>query len=548
MTWHTVLKGRPFLTEDEVKFAGQATAAQMASIPMEIEDSIKSKKQLTRLINKIQRYEGEEFEEKFQQTGWDASDREEILQLLKDTRDGLSQPTKENQSHIADKIRAFLDGNHDALLELVENTKNRAMAHLIQQWNKKNGDELREYLKDKPDLAEKFKQVFKRLEPIEEKKKQVSPDAIGDDLVYDYVKMVVNDLKLPSKGDEIRLGKTSYLPITHSQPNLAIKVYGLASNQSGNLPPATAYILKNEDVDLEQFLAVADTKTSTKKEIILNRLRSSKVGGAIQDAWDNSETLSGFENTVAADRNLTKDFKELMEALGSEMKVEDITTEVKFSIPAQAYEKMMAEDYDDSLKVYGINSEDALEEMMDEHREDLASFKEKVSGFYRPVDGETKNRLENSEVLKDEGIELWDSEGRLKELSSSMASGKAFPQYLQTLAEAESPNKIILEAAEGNKNQVMIGDFVLYMVRIEQVYEDRDSEVKEAVYQYTVEQSEENKERLTEALSSTQYGNIRTAFLDAIKKKMSELLSDYNSNYLHEKNTVEPLEWLWERT
>ena len=548
MTWHTVLKGRPFLTEDEVKFAGQATAAQMASIPMEIEDSVKSKKQLTRLINKIQRYEGEEFEEKFQQTGWDASDREEILQLLKDTRDGLSQPTKENQSHIADKIRAFLDGNHDALLELVENTKNRAMAHLIQQWNKKNGDELREYLKDKPDLAEKFKQVFKRLEPIEEKKKQVSPDAIGDDLVYDYVKMVVNDLKLPSKGDEIRLGKTSYLPITHSQANLAIKVYGLASNQSGNLPPATAYILKNEDVDLEQFLAVADTKTSTKKEIILNRLRSSKVGGAIQDAWDNSETLSGFENTVAADRNLTKDFKELMEALGSEMKVEDITTEVKFSIPAQAYEKMMAVDYDDSLKVYGINSDDALEEMMDEHREDLASFKEKVSGFYRPVDGETKNRLENSEVLEDEGIELWDSEGRLKELSSSMASGKAFPQYLQTLAEAESPNKIILEAAEGNKNQVMIGDFVLYMVRIEQVYEDRDSEVKEAVYQYTVEQSEENKERLTEALSSTQYGNIRTAFLDAIKKKMSELLSDYNSNYLHEKNTVEPLEWLWERT
>ena len=548
MTWQTVLKGRPFLTEDEVKFAGQATAAQMASIPMEIEDSVKSKKQLTRLINKIQRYEGEEFEEKFQQAGWDASDREEILELLNKTREELTQPTKDNQPHIADKIQTFLDGNHDALLELIERSKMKGLASAIPQWNKKNGDELREYLKDKPDLAEKFKKVFKRLESVEERKKQVSPDAIGDDLVYDYVKMIVNDLKLPTKGDEIKLGKTSYLPITHSQGNLAIKVYGLAPNQGGNLPPATAYILKNEDVDLEQFLAVADTKTSTKKEIILNRLRSSKVGGAIQDAWDNSETLSGFENTIAADRNLTKDFKELMEALGSEMKVEDITTEVKFSIPTQAYEKMMAVDYDDSLKVYGINSEDALEEMMDEHEEDLASFKEKVSGFYRPVDGETKKRLENSEVLEDEGIELWDSEGRLKELSSSMASGKAFPQYLQTLAEAESPNKIILEAAEGNKNQVMIGDFVLYMIRIEQVYEDRDSEVKEAVYQYTVEQSEENKERLTEALSSAQYGKIRTAFLEAIKKNMSELLSDYNSNYLHEKNTVEPLEWLWERT
>ena len=162
MTWHTVLKGRPFLTEDEVKFAGQATAAQMASIPMEIEDSVKSKKQLTRLINKIQRYEGEEFEEKFQQAGWDASDREEILELLNKTREELTQPTKDNQPHIADKIQTFLDGNHDALLELIERSKMKGLASAIQQWNKKNGDELREYLKDKPDLAEKFKKVFKR--------------------------------------------------------------------------------------------------------------------------------------------------------------------------------------------------------------------------------------------------------------------------------------------------------------------------------------------------------------------------------------------------
>jgi len=551
MTWQTVIKARPFMTEDEVKFAGQATAAQMASIPMEIEDSTKSKKQLTRLINKIQRYEGEEFEDKFRQAGWDASDREDILQLLKDTRDELSpQPTKDNQPHIADKIQAFLDGNHEALLELVERSKNKALIHLIQQWNKKNGDELREYLRENTELADKFKKVFTQLEPVGDRQKEVSTESIGDELVYDYVKMIVNDLsKVSNIGNEHQMGKASYLPIRDAfNTKLALKVFGLGANQSGSLPPATSYILRQEDIDLEQFLAVADTKTSTKKEIVLNRLRNSKLEGALQDTWDASETLSAFENTVASNRDLTQEFRELMEGLGAEMKVEDVTTEVKYSIPKDAYEKIMAGHWDESLKVYGINSEDALEEMMDEHEEDLASFKEKVSGFYRPVDGETKKRLENSEVLHDEGIELWDSNtGQLKELSSSMASGKAFPQYLENLSKVESKTKAVIEAAEGNKNQVMIGDFILYLARTEMTFADRDSDVKRAVVAYAKDPSEDTKQVLLDEISSTKYKEIRRAMLDSIKEKISSLLKDYDSNYLHEKGGIEPLEWLWER-
>jgi len=549
MAWQTVLKGRPFLTKDEEKIAAEVTTAQMTSKPLEIEDSTKSKKQLTRLISKIERYEGEEFEDRFRQAGWDAEDKEEVLGMLREVRDGMSEPERVEQPHISDKIEAFLEGNHEALLVLVEQSKNKALIHLLQKWNKANGDELREYLRDNPELADSFKKVFKRLEPIDEKKKDVSVDSIGDDLVYDYVKMIVNELKLSNIGNEHQLGKSSYLPIRDAfNTKLAVKVFGLGANQSGNLPPATSYILKQEEIDLEQFLAVADTKTSTKKEIILNRLRNGEVDGALQATWDDSDTLSEFENTVASSRELTKDFRKLMEGLGAEMKVEDVTTEVKFSIPKSAYEKMMQVEWDESLKPYGITSDDALEEMMDEHQEDLATFKEKVSGFYRPVDGETKKRLENSEVLNEEGIELWDSNtGQLKELSSSVASGKAFPQYLENLAKVEQKTKAIIEAAEGNKNQVMIGDFILYLARTEMTFADRDSDVKRAVIAYAKDPSDETQQILLDEISSSKYKEIRDAMLTAIKEKISSLLKDYNSNYLHEKNTVEPLEWLWER-
>jgi hypothetical protein len=251
---------------------------------------------------------------------------------------------------------------------------------------------------------------------------------------------------------------------------------------------------------------------------------------------------------VASNRDLTQEFRELMEGLGAEMKVEDVTTEVKYSIPKDAYEKIMAGHWDESLKVYGINSDDALEEMMYEHKEDLASFKEKVSGFYRPVDGDTKKRLENSEVLTEEGIELWDSNtGQLKELSSSMVSGKAFPQYLENLSKVESKTKAVIEAAEGNKNQVMIGDFILYLARTEMTFADRDSDVKRAVVGYAKAPSEETKQALLDEISSTKYKEIRKAMLDSIKEKISSLLKDYDSNYLHEKGGIEPLEWLWER-
>ena len=550
MTWQKVIKARPFMTDAERKFSAKATAALDASVPMEIEDSIKSKKQLTRLISKVKRYEGEEFEDKFRQAGWDASDREGILQILIDARKGLSESTTENQPHIADKIQAFLDGNHEELLELVERSKNKALIHLIQQWNRKNGDELREYLRDNPDLAEKFKKVFKRLESVEDKKKEVSEESLSDDLVHDYVQMIVSDLKIPSMGSEMQLGKSSYLPILDGKKKKpSMKFFGIHPNQSGNLPPATSYILNNTDINFEQFLAVADTKTSTKKEIILNRLRSSKVGGELQDAWDAKETLSGFENTVAANSDLSNEFKRLMEGLGGEMQVKDITTEVKYSIPKEAYEKMMQGVFDETLRPYGITSEYALDEMMDEHREDLAGFREKVSGFFRPIDKKAKERIEQSEVLREEGIELWDgSTGQLKELSSSMVSGKAFPQYLQTLSEIEDKSKIIIDAAEGNKNQVMLGDFILYLIRAEMTYVSTGkSEIKTILQKYSQEPTEENSKAVEETLNR-RYSIVREDTISAIRKKISSLLKDYNSNYLHGKGSIEPLEWLWERT
>jgi hypothetical protein len=359
--------------------------------------------------------------------------------------------------------------------------------------------------------------------------------------------MVVKDLTLPPTANEMRLGKESYLPIREGlSPNFARKLFGLGANQGGNLPPATMYILENDSVNFEEFMAVADTKSSTVKEMLYNKLRRSEFDNAVQEEWDRSESIVSFENTVAADREMSKEFKSMLANLGEEMKVEDVTTDVKFSIPKDAYDKMMSGQWDESLETYGINSDDALEDMLDEHEEDLKKLQEKVKGFVRPVDMETKKRLEESELLQDEGIELWNSDGSLKQITSEETGEKAFPKYLQTLAEIDNPTRAVFLAAEGNKNQVMLGDFILYLARAELSYQEKTSDVRSAVNAYAKEQSDENKKKLDDELSTSKYKEIRNDMLLAIKEKMATLLSEYNTNMLHERKTIEPLDWLRE--
>ena len=183
---------------------------------------------------------------------------------------------------------------------------------------------------------------------------------------------------------------------------------------------------------------------------------------------------------------------------------------------------------------------------MDEHEEDLRKLQEKVKGFVRPVDMETKKRLEESELLQDEGIELWNNDGSLKQITSEETSEKAFPKYLQTLAEIDEPNRAIFFAAEDNKNQVMLGDFVYYLSLTELTYQEKESDVRNAVNAYAREQSDENRKKLDDELSTSKYKEIRNDMLLAIKEKMATLLSEYNTNMLHERKTIEPLDWLRE--
>ena len=291
-------------------------------------------------------------------------------------------------------------------------------------------------------------------------------------------------------------------------------------------------------------MVVADTRTSTVKQTLYNKLRRSEFDNTVQQEWDRSDSVVSFENSVAADREMSKEFKSMLANLGEEMKVESV--DVKFSIPKDAYDKMMSGEWDESLKVYGMNSDDALEEMLDEHEEDLRKLQEKVKGFVRPVDMETKKRLEESELLQDEGIELWNNDGSLKQITSEETSEKAFPKYLQTLAEIEDAERADFLAAEGNKNQVMLGDFVLYLIRAEFSYQGKTSDIQEAVLAYAREQSDENRKKLDDELSTSKYKEIRNDMLLAIKEKMATLLSEYNTNMLHERKTIEPLDWLRE--
>jgi len=547
MAWESLLKVRPFLSDEQVKIANALTIAGATNEPVDLSeyDTPLGKKSITRLTQKIERVEDEEFEERFKQVNWKLEDKEDYLRMLKEYRQKQPTPKEMDKPYLRDKIEDFLEGNHDGLLELVQRSKMKGLFSAIQNWNKANNDALKDYVKDKPELAEKMRKVFRQLESSEEMRRQVSPSSIGDDTVLAYVKMISNKLVLPPTANEMRLGKESYLPIREGlRPTVARRLFGLDSTQGGNLPPATLYILQNDSVNFEEFMVVADTRTSTVKETLYNKLRRSEFDNTVQQEWDRSDSVVSFENSVAADREMSKEFKSMLANLGEEMKVESV--DVKFSIPKDAYDKMMSGEWDESLRVYGMNSDDALEEMLDEHEEDLRKLQEKVKGFVRPVDMETKKRLEESEVLQDEGIELWNSDGSLKQITSEETSEKAFPKYLQTLAEIEDAERADFLAAEGNKNQVMLGDFVLYLIRAEFSYQGKISDIQEAVIAYAREQSDENRKKLDNELSTSKYKEIRNDMLLAIKEKMATLLSEYNTNMLHERNTIEPLDWLRE--
>ena len=546
MAWESLLKVRPFLSDEQVKIANALTIAGATNEPVDLSeyDTRTGKISISKLTQKIERVEDEEFEERFKQVNWKLEDKEDYLRMLKEYRQTQPTPKQMDKPYLRDKIEDFLEGNHDGLLELVQRSKMKGLVSAIQSWNKANNDTLRDYVKDKPELAEKMKKVFRQLESSEEMRRQVSPSSIGDDTVLEYVKMISNELTLPPTANEMRLGKESYLPIREGlKPPFARKLFGLGANQEGNIPPATLYILENDSINFEEFMVVADTKSSTVKEILYNKLRRSEFDNAVQEEWDRSESIVSFENSVAADREMSKEFKSMLANLGEEMKVESV--DVKFSIPKDAYDKMMSGEWDESLEVYGINSDDALEDMLDEHEEDLKKLQEKVNGFVRPVDMETKKRLEESELLQDEGIELWNNDCSLKQITSEETSEKAFPQYLQTIAQADNPNKAVSFAAEGNKNQVMIGDLIRYIVLAERTYQGA-SDVKAAVKAYAREQSAENKKKLDHELSTSKYKEIRNDMLLAIKEKMATLLSEYNTNMLHERKTIEPLDWLRE--
>jgi len=547
MAWESLLKVRPFLSDEQVKIANALTIAGATNEPVDLSeyDTRTGKISISKLTQKIERVEDEEFEERFKQVNWKLEDKEDYLRMLKEYRQKQPTPKEMDKPYLRDKIEDFLEGNHDGLLELVQRSKMKGLFSAIQNWNKANNDELKDYVKDKPELAEKMRKVFRQLDSSEEMRRQVSPSSIGDDTVLEYVKMISNKLVLPPTANEMRLGKESYLPIREGlRPTVARRLFGLDSTQGGNLPPSTLYILENESVNFEEFMVVADTRSGTVKETLYNKLRRSEFDNTVQEQWDRSKSVVSFENSVAADREMSKEFKSMLANLGEEMKVESV--DVKFSIPKDAYDKMMSGEWDESLEVYGINSDYALEDMLDEHEEDLRKLQEKVKGFVRPVDMETKKRLEESELLQDEGIELWNSDGSLKQITSEETSEKAFPKYLQTLAEIEDAERADFLAAEGNKNQVMLGDFVLYLIRAEFSYQGKISDIQEAVIAYAREQSDENRKKLDNELSTSKYKEIRNDMLLAIKEKMATLLSEYNTNMLHERNTIEPLDWLRE--
>jgi hypothetical protein len=553
MSWQAVLKTPPKRRRSKVlrELAKEVINASINETSMKLPDMDKGrlKKLLTELISDMEKVEGEEFDKEFAVLEFDHRDKEDYLNILRETRENIPEAREIDKPYLAEKIQEFLDGNHDTLLQLIATTKRKGLISDIREWNKKHGHELSEYIaaQDNEELSEKMTKVFRKLTPLSTRGREVSAETIDENLILAYVKMIVDDLKLQKVGNEQVVGKSSYLPIRESvNVKYSLKLYGLHTKQTYNqLPPATEYILKNSSLRLEDFPAVADTKSSMKKEMILNKLRNNEYRDTknesleeLQSLFNNSETIADFEREVHASEKMSETFNSLIKELKP-----GAAKEARYSIPTNIWEQIMSGEYDESLEPYNINDDYQLEDFLEENREALERMEEKQTGFKRITNPEdVKTLTENEEV------NLWEPDGSLKSFSSKTMAGGAFSQYLDKLQSIDKPRMSLYLAADGNKNQAVLSDLVLFLQRAEVTYFDRGSEIKQAVVKYATEPTEENKELIEQTLSQAKYSEIRDKIIEEIQNKIVTMLKPpIDSFYLHERETIEPIEWLEER-
>lgn len=538
MSWESILiKAKPIPKRNKAMMAiGNAvTMANATDEPAKVPEIQISnlKGTIQRMLQEIEQYQGEEFAERFKNLHWDEGDKEDLTRILNEMLQNLpDRALEEDKSYIVDKVQAFLEGDHDALLEMIGSSKYKGLKSTLKTWNRKNKNKLSEYIAANPELAEKMSSIFDVAIPIEDLKiENIESKNIDGPFLLEYLTMLLNDVKITSRQKE------KYLPRATRGNARTFVLFGMEGGKN-RLPKAVEYILLNETLDVGSFMTKSDIKTSTKKEVIFSRLNAGQFADGeyadLQTLYnENNNNPREFERNLSARQK--RQFKKLWD--------EEQVSALKYAIPQNVYEMIKAGQWESMMENYQIYDPDDLDEFLKKHREALERMKlDEKLGMYKVGTREDVKELQ----------QLFQNDGSLIPYSSMEESGGALEAYLNRLSkfDKDADENDVFDKENSlhglTHQQTSLHSLIGTMDDIKDAYQNEISiEISDPIMDYIKNPSEENKKAVENIVSDSTYKEVRDALIDQLSTHVKKMGSEGDENLMHRKpNVIEPLQWL----
>lgn len=540
MSWESILiKAKPITERNAAMMAigNAATRANAADEPAKVPEIQISnlKGTIQRMLQDLEKYQGEEFAQRFKNLYWDEGDKEDLTRILNEMLQNLpDRALEEDKSYIVDKVKAFLEGDHDELLALI-NSKDKGIKSKLKTWNRKNKNKLSEYVAANSELAEKMSSIFDVAIPIEDLKiENIESKNIDGPFLLEYLTMLLNDVKITSRQKE------KYLPRATRGNARTFVLFGMEGGKN-RLPQAVEYILLNETLDVNSFMTKSDIKTSTKKEVIFSRLNA---GQFADGEYADLQTLynENNNNPKEFERNLSTRQKRQFKKLWNEEQV----SALKYAIPQNVYEKIKAGQWESMMENYQIYDPDDLEDFLEEHGEALERMKlDEKLGMYKVGTREDVKELQR----------LFQNDGSLIPYSSMEESGGALEAYLDRLSKFDKnadENDVFDKANDLHgltHQQTSLHSLIGTMDDIKDAYQNEISiEISDPIMDYIKNPSEANKKAVENIVSDSTYKEVRDALIDQLSTHVKKMGSEGDENLMHRRpNVLEPLQWLKDR-
>jgi len=541
MSWESVLlKAKPITERNKAMMAigNAATRANAADEPAKVPEMQISnlKGTIQRMLKDLEKYQGEEFAQRFKNLYWEEEDKEDLIRILNDMLQNLpDRALEEDKSYIVDKVKAFLEGNHDALLEMVGSSKYKGLKSTLKTWNRKNRNKLSDYLADNPELAEEMSSIFDV--PIEIgslKIENIEGKNLDGNFLLEYLNMLLNDVKITARQKE------KYLPRATRGNARTFVLYGMTGGQN-RLPQPLEYILTNENLNIDSFMTKSDIKTSTKKEVVFSRLHA----GLFADG-DYEELQTAFDEAGKNPRKFEHGLSVRQKRLFQKLWDDEQVSALKYAIPEYLYDRIKNNQWEKTMVNYQIHDPDDLDDFLDEHGDALDRMKlDNKLGMYKVGSKEDIARLG----------QLFQSDGSLIPYSSMEESGGALDAYLDRLSKFDKDADVNEVFSKNNDlhgltyQQTSLHSLIGTMDDIKDAYQNEISiEISDPIMDYIEDPSDKNLKGVEEVVSESTYKEVRDALIDQLSTHIKTMGAGGDENFMHRKpNVIEPLVWLKEQ-